>query len=75
MPDTMPYEVMAQSETRHEALEILEAFMTETKGRDENAALMAGAWFFDIMCEELDVDPIDTLCQMLDIERPEMQDE
>jgi hypothetical protein len=73
MADPIPHDLLTDGDTRLEAVRIGEAFMIETVKADENAAILAAAWFFEDLCEERDIDPIDALCQLLDLPRPELE--
>lgn len=66
---------LRRPKTTADALSIYEAFSQEIVRDDENSALMATAWLFEDLCDERGLDPIDALCQLLDLERPQMEDE
>jgi hypothetical protein len=75
MADPIAHELLADEATRQEALEIYEENSISCEKSDENAALMATAWLFEDLCEEQDIDPLNALCQLLDIERPVMTED
>lgn len=52
------------------ALSLTATFMDETILAADDEAILAAAWFFEDMCEQFDVDPLDALAQLLDLPRP-----
>ena len=70
MADPIPHDLISGPEVLEEAVQYLEGFFQDTNGGNEHSTILAAAWAFEDMCEEMEVDPLDTLCQLLDLARP-----
>jgi hypothetical protein len=75
LADPLPHDAVSDRETRLTALHIYDDLMDAIQHDVEPEPLIAAAWMFEDLCEEMEVDPIDTLCQLLDLERPEMTED
>jgi len=73
--DPLPHDAVHDRETRLNALHIYDDLMESIRNDGEPAPLMAAAWLFEDLCEEMEVDPIDTLCQLLDLPRPDLHED
>lgn len=69
--DPLPPADTVLLETMKEAVRLTEVFMDETINADDSAVIHAAAWFFEDVCEQHEVDPIDALAQLIDRQRPE----
>lgn len=75
MADPLPHDALTDEQTDADALDLYVSIQDVTLKADEIASIKAVVWAFEDACEEMDIDPIDTLCQLLDIERPVLVDD